>query len=152
MILLENWSEINTYIKITDEAYAIMNDDSQNQQVNGIGGFSESGDLVGIYVSGDKLYFQYNSTSYETTPKDLVCSCESIGNGKHRFVVEINGRGVCDIIYEPYVSPFMLTFGDDDDEFDFLLQFSRLLRNEDSIERLWMYNRRGWIGGKNAGT
>ena len=137
MIILENYSEMNTYIKIVEESYTIISDDRYKNQVNGIGGFSENGELVGIYVIDKKLYFQYNRTSHEVTSRDLTCACENIDNGKHRFMVKNKDRIICDITYEPYVSPFVLTFGDDDDEFDFLLQFSRLLKDEESIERLW---------------
>ena len=40
---------------------------------------------------------------------------------------------VCNIIYKPYISPFVLTFGDDEDEFDFLLYLSNLMADENSI-------------------
>ncbi len=139
MIILENYSELNTYIKIVDESYTIISEDSYKNQVNGIGGISENGELIGIYVIDKKLYFQYNSTSYETTPRDLVCHYEHIDNGKYRFIVKNKGRIICDIEYKPYVSPFVLTFGGDDDEFDFLLYLSKLLKDEASIERLWRY-------------
>lgn len=139
MIILENYCNINTYIKITEDSHTIIADDSHQYRVNGIGGFSENGDLVGVYATDEKLYFQHNSTSYEVTPRNLACTYESIGNGKHRFMVKNKGRIICDITYKPYVSPFVLTFGDDDDEFDILLYFSRLLKDEVSIERLQRY-------------
>ena len=139
MIILENYSELDTYIKIVEESYTIIFEDSYKNQVNGIGGISEDGELVGIYVIDKKLHFQYNSTSYEVTPRDLMCHCENIDNGKYRFIVKNKGRIICDIEYKPYVSPFVLTFGGDDDEFDFLLYLSKLLKDEASIERLWRY-------------
>lgn len=54
-------------------------------------------------------------------------------DGKRNFRVEIKGILICNIIYKPYISPFVLTFGDDEDEFDFLLYLSNLMADENSI-------------------
>lgn len=38
-----------------------------------------------------------------------------------------------DIKYEPLISPFLLAFEEDEDEFDFMLHLSELLRSKGSI-------------------
>lgn len=133
MILLENYSKINTYINIKPHGYSIINAYSVNSIENGIGGFSEDNELLGIYVNDDKLYFQYNDNKYETNPDEIICTNERLEDGKRNFRVKIRAVLVCDITYEPYISPFVLTFGDDEDEFDFLLHLSNLMLDKNSI-------------------
>ena len=133
MILLDNYSKINTYIKITTEGYSIINANNKNRIENGKGGFSEDGELLGLYIDDDKLYFQYNDKSYETKPDEINCTNEILDDGKRDFQVKINDVLVCDIVYKPYVNPLALIFGDDEDEFDFLLYLSKLMKNKDSI-------------------
>ncbi|MFL0251974.1 hypothetical protein ACJDT4_16260 [Clostridium neuense] len=133
MILLENYSKINTYINIKPHGYSIINADSVNSIENGIGGFSEDGELLGIYVDDDKLYFQYNDNKYETNPDEIICTNERLKDGKRNFRVKIRDVIVCDITYEPYISPFVLTLGDDEDEFDFLLHLSNLMLDKNAI-------------------
>ena len=133
MILLDNYSKINTYIKITTEGYSIINANNKNRIENGKGGFSEDGELLGLYIDDDKLYFQYNDKSYVTKPDEINCINEILDDGKRDFQVKIKDVLVCDIVYKPYVNPLALIFGDDEDEFDFLLYLSKLMKNKDSI-------------------
>ncbi|URZ04108.1 hypothetical protein [Clostridium felsineum] len=133
MIVLDNYSKKNTYITITTEGYSVIDANSINGIENGEGGFSEDNELLGIYVDDDKLYFQYNDKKYETKPDEIICTNERLKDGKRNFKVKIKDILVCDIVYKPYISPFVLTFGDDEDEFDFLLYLSNLMVDENSI-------------------
>jgi hypothetical protein len=133
MIFLDNYSKKNTYINITSEGYSIVDANSINDIENGEGGFSEDGELLGLYIDDGKLYFQYNTKSYETKPDEINCTNETLDDGKRNFKVKINEVIICNIIYKPYISPFVLTFGDDEDEFDFLLYLSKLMADENSI-------------------
>ena len=133
MILLDNYSKKNTYIKITTEGYFIIDANNINEIENGEGGFSEEGELLGLYIDDDKLYFQYNDKSYPTTPDKINCTNKILNDCKRKFQVKINDVLVCDIVYKPYVNPLALVLGDDEDEFDFLLHLSKVMENEDSI-------------------
>ena len=133
MIVLENYSRKNTYITITTEGYSVIDANSINGMENGEGGFSEDNELLGIYVVDDKLYFQYNDKKYQTKPDEIICTNERVKGDKRRFKVKIKDILVCDIIYKPYVNPLALIFGDDEDEFDFLLHLSKLMKSEESI-------------------
>lgn len=133
MILLENYSRKNTYIQITAQGYSVIDENSSDEIESGQGGFSEAGEFLGIYVDDDKLYFQYNDKKYEIKADEIICTCEMLSDGKRNFIVKIKAVVVCDIIYKPYISPFVLTFGDDEDEFDFLLYLSNLIGDEKSI-------------------
>lgn len=132
MIVLDNYSKKNTYITITKEGYSIIDANSINGIENGEGGFSEDNELLGIYVEGKKLYFQYNDKTYQTKPDEIICTNERLKGDKRSFKVKINDILVCDIIYKPYVNPLALIFGDED-EFDFLLHLSKLMKSEESI-------------------
>ena len=131
MIILENYSTIDTYIQIDNTEYTVVNKKCDIRQ--GIGGFSENGELLGLYIDNDKLYFQYNDKKYQTKPDEIICTNERLKGDKRNFKVKINDIVVCNIIYKPYVNPLSLIFGDDEDEFDFLLHLSKLMKSEESI-------------------
>ncbi|EJO5347065.1 hypothetical protein ACXATD_001834 [Clostridium sporogenes] len=131
MIILRNYSTIDTYIQIDNSGYTVVNKKCDIRQ--GVGGFSEDGELLGLYIDDDKLYFQYNDKKYETKANEVNCINKVLNDGKRNFQVKINDVLVCDIVYKPYISPFVLTFGDDEDEFDFLLYLSNLMVDENSI-------------------
>lgn len=133
MIVLDNYSKKNTYITITAEGYSIIDANRINSIENGEGGFSEDNELLGIYVEDDKLYFQYNDIKYQTKPDEIICTNERIKGDKRSFKVKIKDILVCDIVYKPYVNPLALILGDDEDEFDFLLHLSKLMKSEESI-------------------
>lgn len=133
MIVLDNYSKKNTYITITSEGYSMINANSIKSIENGKGGFSENGELLGLYIDNDKLYFQYNDKKYQTKPDEIICTNERLKGDKRNFKVKIKDVVVCNIIYKPYVNPLSLIFGDDEDEFDFLLHLSKLMKSEESI-------------------
>lgn len=133
MVFLDNYSRENTYINITSEGYSIVDSQSVNEIECGEGGFTEEGELLGIYVRDEKLFFQYNNKSYETKPDEIKCTNEILCDGRRSFKVEIKEALICNIVYKPYISPFVLTYGDEEDEFDFLVHLSNLLANENAI-------------------
>ena len=133
MVILDNYSKKNTYINITQEGYSIIDANNINGIEDGEGGFTENGELLGLYICDDKLYFQYNNKKYEAKPNEINCTNKILNDGKRNFRVKIKDVLVCNIIYKPYISPFVLTFGDDEDEFDFLLYLSNLMADENSI-------------------
>ena len=133
MIILDNYSKKNTYISITEEGYSIIDANSTNDIENGEGGFSEDNELLGIYVQNNKFYFQYNSNKYQTNINEIVCTNEQLQDNTRNFKVKIREIIVCDIMYKPYLSPLSLILEGEDDEFDFLLYLSRILKNEESI-------------------
>ena len=131
MIILRNYSTIDTYIQIDNSGYTVVNKKYDIRQ--GVGGFSEDDELLGLYIDDDKLYFQYNDKNYETKANEVNCINIILNDGKRNFQVKINDVIVCDIVYKPYVNPLALIFGDDEDEFDFLLHLSKLMKSKDSI-------------------
>jgi hypothetical protein len=133
MIVLDNYSEADTYIIINTKGYSIANKRDKRLEEHGEGGFTEDKQLVGIYVEANKLFFQYNDKKYETSPDQIVFSNTKIDKENRHFQVKISNQIVCDIIYKPYLSPHWLLLDGDEDEFDFLLYLSNMLKNRDAI-------------------
>jgi len=133
LIILNNYSKTGTYIILESTGYSIIEKDKVQLVRQGVGGFSEDKQLLGIYVEADKFFFLYNDKKYNVNPDEIFCTNARISDGKRSFQVKIKDNIVCDITYKPYISPFVLTFGDDDDEFDFLLYLSKLMLSKDSI-------------------
>ncbi|HBF36796.1 MAG TPA: hypothetical protein DDW50_05700 [Firmicutes bacterium] len=133
MIVLDNYSQRETYIIIDSTGYSIVEKQKGKLAEQGEGGFSEDGQLLGIYVEADKLFFIHNDKKYKTNPDNIICSNTNTDSGKRHFQVEISNQVVCDITYKPYISPLLLAFDEDEAEFDFLLYLSNLLRDKDSI-------------------
>ena len=89
MIILENYSNTDTCIKIDNSGYTLVNKKCDIRQ--GIGGFSEDGELLGLYIDDDKLYFQYNDKRYLTKVNEVDCTNKILKDGKRNFQVKIKG-------------------------------------------------------------
>ncbi|MDQ0885084.1 hypothetical protein QFZ81_000172 [Paenibacillus sp. V4I9] len=133
MVTLNNYSTTGTYIIMDSTGYSIVEKDKVEQARQGVGGFSEDGQLLGIYVEANEGFFLYNDNNYKINPDNIICSNIKIDNGERCFRIEINNQVVCDITYKPFISPLLLAFEEDEEEFDFLLYLSSLLLNKDTI-------------------
>jgi len=133
MILLDNYSEMGTYIRLEKKGYSVVRKDLVVGEKKGIGGFSEDEELLGLYFFDNRLFFQYKDKAYEVNANELSCSNSVSNDGNRCFNVRIGKCIVCDITYKPFISPFSLAFEEEDDEFDFLLYISRIMKNEETI-------------------
>jgi len=72
LIILRNYSKINTCIQIDKLRYTVVEKTGDIRQ--GVGGFSEDGELLGLYIDDGKLYFRYNNKTcfkfYQKRPKN----------------------------------------------------------------------------------
>ncbi|WP_413365220.1 hypothetical protein [Lysinibacillus sp. 3P01SB] len=57
MIRLRNYSKLGSFILIGNNHYTIVEGMEKNKERNGVGGVSDNGEVVGIYVKDEKLYF-----------------------------------------------------------------------------------------------
>lgn len=64
MITLENYSKWESYIIIEHNNYSIIEDKNRHREIQGVGGVSEDGQVVGIYVENEELNFFYNNHSF----------------------------------------------------------------------------------------
>lgn len=133
MIILDNYSKKSTCIVISDSEYTVCKENKVKMTRHGEGGFSEEGELLGAYIYDDKFFFLHKCKSYEADPKSINCTNLYTDNEMRRFIVKINDNMICDITYKPFIDPFFLGLGGEDDEYDFLLYLSRILKNEESI-------------------
>lgn len=135
MVIMNNYSKTGTYILLEASGYSIVEKSKVQLVRQGIGGFSEDGQIVGIFVKDNKLFFFYNGKSFETSIKDLICTNTYVSKSKRCFSLTIEGQNICNIVYEPFIDPGMIYYDADPEEFDVLLYLSELLKNEDSINR-----------------
>jgi len=134
MITLDNYPKLGSYILISDNSYRIFEDKDQHKLVQGVGGFSENGELVGVYVKEGKLFFFYNGHSFEAPIDALSCTNHYVSKVERCFDVTISGQEVCRIVYEPFIDPGMIYYDADPEEFDALLYMSRLLKDKESMK------------------
>ncbi|MFI8707936.1 hypothetical protein ACIGHG_12800 [Bacillus sp. NPDC077411] len=134
MIILNNYPKIDTYIILEPSGYSIVEKNKVQLVRQGVGGFSEDGQVVGIYVKDNKLFFFYNGQSFETSVDDLICTNSYISKLERCFSVQMGGQNICNIVYEPFIDPGMIYYDADPEEFDTLLYLSGLMKNEDSIK------------------
>lgn len=142
MIVLNNYSKSGTYIVLGAESYTIVKKEEVNRERQGVGGFSEDGQILGIYVREGRFFLVYNQKRYEVKLGDLKCTNTYVSKVARRFTVAIGKQTVCDITYEPFIDPGMLVYDADPEEFDFLLYLSGILKDETSIA--------GFIEGMNS--
>ncbi len=74
MIIMNNYSKTGTYIILEPSGYSVVEKNKVKLVRQGVGGFSEDGQVVGIYVKDNKLFFFYNGKSFETSIEDLICT------------------------------------------------------------------------------
>lgn len=134
MITLENYSKWKSYIIIEHNNYSIIEDKDRHRERQGVGGVSEDGQVVGIYVENEELNFFYNNQSFLTPPEKIVCKNEYVSSLERCFNVTIEGKEICNIIYIPYIDPGMIYYDADPEEFDVLLYLSRLMKDKESLK------------------
>lgn len=57
MITLRNYPKLGSYILINNNTFSIEEVEDRYKEIQGVGGFSEDGQIVGVYVKDDKLFF-----------------------------------------------------------------------------------------------
>lgn len=133
MIILDNYSKKSTCIVINDSGYTVYTEAEVKLTRHGEGGFSEEGELLGVYTCEEKFFFQYKDKRYEADPKSINCTNIYTNNKMRHFIVKVNDFVICDITYKPFIDPLIMIFGSEEDEFDFLLYLSKILKSEEAI-------------------
>lgn len=134
MIILENYPKISTRIIIENGTYSVQKAEEISKPIQGVGGFSEDGQLIGVFVENGKLFFLYNKECYQTIPSDLKCSNIYIAKSQRCFSIIIRDKKVCEIVYSPYIDPGMVFYDADPEEFDVLLYLSGLLEDIETMQ------------------
>lgn len=135
MITMRNYPKLGSYILIdNNNNYSIERAEDRKRTTQGVGGITEDGQIVGIYVKDKKLFFFYNGQSLEVPVNSLSCTNNYVSKLERCFSATINNQVICNIVYEPFIDPGMIYYDAEPDEFDVLLYLSGLLKNEDSIK------------------
>lgn len=135
MITLENYPRLESYILIERNNYSILEDKDRNKEIQGVGGVSEDGQVVGIYVKNNELNFFYSTQSFLARPESLDCKNEYVSKLERCFIVTIEDHEVCNIPYKPFNDHGMIYYDADPEEFDVLLYLSRLMKSEESLKK-----------------
>lgn len=135
MITLENYPRLESYILIEHNNYSIIEDKNRDKEIQGVGGVSEDGQVVGIYVKNNELNFFYNNQSFLARPENLDGKNEYVSKLERCFIVTIEDHEVCNILYKPFIDPGMIYYDADPEEFDVLLYLSILMKNEESLKK-----------------
>ncbi|CAM4410031.1 hypothetical protein BAMA_24695 [Bacillus manliponensis] len=133
VITLRNYSKLGSYIVINNSTYFITETKEGDTIVQGVGGFSENGQLVGVYVEDNTLFFLYNGQSFKEPIDDLICTNNYVSKLERCFRINIREQDICNIVYEPFIDPGMIHYDADPEEFDVLLYISGLLKGRDSM-------------------
>ncbi len=132
MILVKNFYDKKTFIKITEEGCFLVPSDNLNCPTQGTGGFLENKDLVCVFVYKKQIYFQYNESIYPLKNKRVSVVNEPTGPGTRKFEFIIDDTSVCDIAYSEYIpSSYFLQSSE---KIDFLYYISQLLKDDKSAE------------------
>jgi len=134
MIVLDNYTTIDEKILLDPKTLSVKTvDDSYAGEAIGVGGFA--GDVFfGVFTKNDLLHFCYDGKIYSDDSDSIKCTNVPVCKDNRHFKLFFSGNIVCDISYKRNLSPIP-AFGDDEEEFDFLLYLSNLLKSKDSIDR-----------------
>jgi hypothetical protein len=134
MIVLDNYTTIDEKILLDPSTHSIkIVDDSHAEETIGVGGFVED-DFLGIYSKNNLLHFYHNRKIFSANSDSVKCINIPVNKDSRHFSLFFSGNIICDLRYKRKLSPIP-AFGDDEEEFDFLLYLSNLLRSKDSIDK-----------------
>lgn len=134
MIVLDNYTTVDEKILLDPGTLSVkIVDGSYAEEVIGVGGFVEDV-FLGVYTENDLLHFYYNGKIYSADSDNIKCTNVPVGKDNRHFKLSFSGNVICDIRYDRNLSPIP-AFGDDEEEFDFLLYLSNLLKSKDSIDK-----------------
>ena len=134
MIILDNYTTVDEKVLLDPSAFSVkIVDDSYAGEAIGVGGFVEDV-FFGVYTRNDLLHFCYDGKIHSADSNNIKCTNVPDSKDNRHFRLSLYGNVICDIRYERNLSPIP-AFGDDEEEFDFLLYLSNLLKSKDSIDR-----------------
>ena len=132
MILVKNFYDKKTFIKITGDGCYLVPSENLNCPTQGTGGFLENKDLVCVFVYKHQLCFQFNESIYPLNNKEISVINIQTDPGTRKFEFIIDDTTVCDITYSEYISS--LYSGQNNDKLDLLLYISQLFKDEKSVD------------------
>lgn len=136
MMILDNECKMGTYIVFDGTQYIIKDKIDGAQKIQGIGGITDDNKLVGMYLKEEQVYFLYDKEEFEMVPDKFSCENRYISTTEREFTVRINDKLICQIKYVPFIDPGMLWYDADIEEYDFLLRFYNMVKDEKGIQSI----------------
>lgn len=134
-IALRNYSEYNQYMIWNGNIYEPIDKDKLEKSEQGIIGYTENKELVGVFVKNSEVFFLNDNIEIRIDTSNFKCSNSYIDKNTRHFKLENQNSLVFESIYEPYIDPGMIIYDSDPEEFDFLLFLSNnILSNKESLE------------------
>lgn len=139
MIILDNECKLGTKIIYNNGKFEIKAEEDIAEKIDGIGGITDTGDVIGIYVENEIIYFLYNEKRTIIDRESFKMENQYVTNEKRVFKVSVGNVILCEIIYSPYIDPGMIVYDSEDDEYDFLLRFYRMFKDRKSFDNCINY-------------
>jgi hypothetical protein len=134
MIILDNYLTVDEKILLDDKSFSSkIVADSYPETSVGVGCHLE-GSLIGVYVKEKLLHLFYKNRIYSGESKIIKCTNKAVSQRERHFYLAFSENVICDFQYKRDVGP-IYAFGDDEEDFDFLLYLSSLLGSKASIDQ-----------------
>ncbi|TVX94898.1 hypothetical protein [Cohnella terricola] len=133
-VILSNYSLYKKYTLWNGSDYKIVDMDAVDGKVQGISGYTENKNMVGVFVKNNDVYFFLDNKEHRICIDSFECSNRYTDNKMRNFKLIDQGDLICEIIYEPYIDPGMIIYDSDPEEFDFLLFLSNnILQSKETL-------------------
>ncbi|GKU77597.1 hypothetical protein [Paenibacillus sp. L3-i20] len=134
-VILRSYSEYKKQIIWNGSDTRIVDVVVDIRPEQGIAGFTENKNMVGVFVRNNETFFLLDDKEYRIDQEKFICSNSYISNKTRQFKLANKNVVICDIIYEPYIDPGMLIYDADPEEFDILLYLSEnILKSKETLE------------------
>lgn len=134
-VILRNYSEYNQYLIWNGYTYKTIVKDKLNRPEQGIVGYTDSKELIGIYIKNSEIFLLINEKEYKIDKSNFKCSNIYKDINTRHFKIENHGLIIFELVYEPYIDPGMVIYDADPEEFDFLLFLSNnILQDKETLE------------------
>lgn len=139
MIILDNECTLGTKIVYSKDKFEVKAGSDITGKIDGIGGITDTGDLLGIYVQNEKVYFLYNEKCTMIDSESFKVENRYINSKERLFKVSKNTVILCEIKYCPYVDPGMIIYDSEEEEYDFLLRFYKMFKDKRAFDNCINY-------------
>lgn len=134
-VTLRNYSNYNQYILWNHHTYITIIKDKLDRPIQGIVGYTENKEIIGIYTKNSEVFFLNNEKEYKIDIPNFKCFNIYIDVNTRYFKIENCGVIIFESLYEPYIDPGVIIYDVDPEEFDFLLFLSNnILSDKETLE------------------
>lgn len=134
-IILRNYLEYNQNMVWDGHVCISVSKDKITKPEQGIAGFTESKELIGVFIRESEVFFLYNNVEYQIDISNFKSINSYIDNLSRHFIFENRNAIIYETVYKPYIDPGISIYDSDPEEFDFLLFLSNnILQSKESLK------------------